>query len=282
MQNQILLRQSVPLSAYKPRVYLNGFPKAGLHFLEKMVGVLVSPSTVGTGGSQWLGTYKWHSWSMIWQDLRRYLWRVSCLERGCYLMGHSAYHEDIERMFCYGNIGHIFVYRDFRDIAVSQAHHIMDEGQDIWQHAHKDVYRMMGYDEALLAVIEGMGPYPGVMERWTEYAPWLEANDVLVFRYAQLRENPNRCAGQIILYLLRKATELLEGNIFGVEMDPEDIRGLAEEMVREAEGGSTTFRKGIVGGWREEFKPEHIEAFKRTDQAGWLVKLGFEQDPDWS
>ena len=60
----ILLRQYVPLEAYKPRVYLNGFPKAGLHMLEQMAGVLLGASTLGTNNSPWLGTYLWHSWSM--------------------------------------------------------------------------------------------------------------------------------------------------------------------------------------------------------------------------
>ena len=67
MTEPILLRQAVPITAYKPRAYLNGFPKAGLHLLEQMVGIMLGRGDVGTGGSQWLGTYKWNSWSMIWQ-----------------------------------------------------------------------------------------------------------------------------------------------------------------------------------------------------------------------
>lgn len=282
MTEKILLRQYVPLEAYKPRVYLNGFPKAGLHMLEQMVGLMVGPSTVGMNGTRWLGTYKWNSWSMQWQDLRRYLWRLSCLERGTYLMGHSGHHKKIERLLRYANIGHIFLYRDLRAIAVSQAHHIWDEDQPFWQHEHKDLYRMLGsYDAVLMAVIEGLGPYPGVVERWAEYAPWLKSKHALHLTYRELHDDLQRSMGRIVLYLLNNATALLEGNQFKIEMDPEDIKRLAERAEEVTGTHSTTFRRGVVDSWRDEFKPEHVEAFKRSDVDGWLIKLGFETNPDW-
>ena len=276
MTDQILLRQYVPLEAYKPRVYLNGFPKAGLHMLEQMVGVLLGPSTMGTNTSPWLGTYRWHSWSMEWQDVPRYLWRMSCLERGTYMMGHSGHDERIAQLMNYANIGHIFLYRDLRDVAVSQAHHIWDEGQSTWAHEHKDFYKMLGsFDAVLLAVIEGLGPYPGVVQRWTEYAPWLEVEDALHVQYEQMRNDGERTAGAIILYLMKRATRLLEGNSFGVEMAPEDVKTLAGKMVEATGKPSGTFRRGVTGGWRDAFKPEHIEAFKQHDPDGWLERLGY-------
>ena len=276
MPDPILLRQSVPITAYKPRAYLNGFPKAGLHLLEQMAGVMLGRGEVGTSGSQWLGTYKFHSWTMQWQDVGRILWRLSCQERGTYLMGHSGYHEDIRRMLDYGNILHILIYRDLRDVAVSQAHHIFDEDMPGLMHEHKDFYRMLGgFDEVLMAVIEGIGPYPGVVERWTEYAPWLDCDEVLALRFEEMRAKPHESAARIILRLVKIATERLEGNTFGVEMDPEDVKKLAGRMVEATKEPSPTFRKGKAGGWREEFKPEHVEVFKRSDPDGWLGRLGY-------
>jgi hypothetical protein len=81
--------------------------------------------------------------------------------------------------------------------------------------------------------------------------------------------------------MLKRATALLEGNNFGVEMAPEDVRKLAGKMVEATGKPSGTFRKGHVGGWREEFKPEHVEAFKRSDAEGWLVQLGYADGYDW-
>lgn len=280
-EREILLIQRVPLTAYKPRAMLNGLPKSGVHMLEQMVATLLTPSEVGRQGTHWLGTYKWHSFTMQLQNIRQYLWRLSCMERGTYLMGHSGYLEDVERMLRYGNIAHIFIYRDLRDVAVSQAHHVWDKDKPNLRHEHKDLYQMMTFDEALLAVIQGVGPYPGVVERWAAYAPWLEAQDVLALSYGYIRSETGKAAGQILLYLLQKATELLDGNDYGVEIAPDDLRYLVDKMVKATEEPSTTFRRGVAGGWRDEFKPEHVEAFKETDADGWLVKLGFEENQEW-
>ena len=45
-------------------------------------------------------------------------------------------------------------------------------------------------------------------------------------------------------------------------------------------GEGRTFRKGQIGGWREEFSPEHVRAAREV--AGTLlVELGYEADPEW-
>ena len=43
---------------------------------------------------------------------------------------------------------------------------------------------------------------------------------------------------------------------------------------------SSTFRKGVIGDWRNHFTDEHRRVFK--DEAGKeLVQLGYENDLDW-
>jgi hypothetical protein len=60
---------------------------------------------------------------------------------------------------------------------------------------------------------------------------------------------------------------------------------LTDTQIRDAAhrlfGGTQTFRRGQIGGWRQHFKPEHIAAFK--DVTGDLVvNLGYELSLDWS
>ena len=125
------------------------------------------------------------------------------------------------------------------------------------------------------SVIEGIGAYPGVVQRWAEYAPWLECPEVLALRFEDIREQPLESAARIILRLVKIATEMLDGNEFGVEMDPEDVKRLAAQMVEATKTPSPTFRRGKAGGWREEFKPQHVEAFKASDPDRWLERLGY-------
>lgn len=280
-----LLRQTVPLQQYKPRIYLNGFPKAGLHLIEQLVKPLLSKSSVGHQGNEWLGMFKWHSWTNEMIELRPFLWRLSCLERGNYVKGHLGYDSDIERLMYYANIGQIFICRDFRDVAVSQAHHIWDTDMPTLEHAHRDVYRMLGsFDEVLSACITGMGPYPGIMERWEMYHGWLKTDWVLKVKYEDIVSDMPAHAGAIFLYCIRNATQLLDGEFQNVDCTEETYRELVGLMVESANkhDESTTFRKGLVGNWRTEFKQEHVDLFKQRDTKNWLIRLGYEQDQEWS
>ena len=65
-------------------------------------------------------------------------------------------------------------------------------------------------------------------------------------------------------------------------MAPEDIKRLSVEMATAVKKPSGTIRRGMVGSWRDEFQSQHVEAFRRSDPNGWLLKLGFEKDPDWN
>ena len=62
----------------------------------------------------------------------------------------------------------------------------------------------------------------------------------------------------------------------GVEVD-EATMGAVEEGLF---GVGRTFRKGQIGGWREEFSAEHEVAVKEV-LGSLLVELGYEAGPDW-
>jgi hypothetical protein len=279
----LFLLEQVPLCIYKPRLYLNGFPKAGLHLLELMMSELIGASRNGRDSTEWLGTFKWHSWTNEWQDMRRYLWRLSCLDRGNYLKGHSGHRQEIEYLMWYANIGHIFIYRDLRDVAVSQAHHILSDDPTL-RHEHRDLFQMLGgFDPVLSAVIGGLGPYPGLLERWELYAPWLDVEWVMRVRFEELRADPEGCARSFLTYAIHNATHLLEERTGHILPTPETETELIRRMVEKSEQThlSTTYRKGAVGDWREAFKDEHRDLFKQHDRAGWLVKLGYAENDDW-
>ena len=278
----LTLFRPIPIDRYKPRLYLNGFPKAGLHLLEQMTQVLVEPSRIGQSGNEWLGTFMHRSWTNEHKDLRQFLWRLSCLRHGEYAKGHCGYWDEIERLMWYANIGQVFVYRDLRDVAVSVAHHVTSDNPQL-AHEHKSLFQMMEFDDVLMAVINGIGPYPGVIERWELYAPWLEVEWVLKVKYEELTIDPEAWAEIILHYAVANATRLLETRIGSMVIPLDTERELVRRMVAAAQdtSKSITFRRGQPGEWREVFKPEHIAAFKQADAAGWLVRLGYEEKMDW-
>lgn len=273
--------QPVPLGSVKPRIYVNGFPKSGLHLLELLVGALLNPSKVGTHGTPDLGTYAYHSWTNELIDPRKYLWRLTCLERGNYLKGHSGHLQEIEAVMFWANIGHIFVYRDLRDVAVSQTHHILSDDSRL-AHAHRSFYKMLGgFDEVLEAVITGIGPYPGVIERWEKFAHWLDVKWVMSIKFEELRDKdklPEWCAA-ICNYVLYNATHLLDGKAGNFTFADGTRDELVELMISRSRQTdlSVTFRKGQPGEWREKFNDKHKELWARHDPANWIKELGYEE-----
>jgi len=273
---------------FEPRWYLNGFPKAGTHLLTSMMKVRarkMPPSQLHP--REWVGTFNRNSWSDEWISLRPTMYHFGSLLPGYYFLGHCGYDEELERFLFNLGIAHVFIWRDLRDVAVSQAHHILDEDRDNWKHQHKDEYReeIGGFDEVLTAVIKGAEVaglwYPGVIDRWELYAPWLDVEWVYDVKYRDAREDPKRVAGEIAKYGIWRLADTFSLDMLGPGPDWDElVEGMAEAS-RDTEH-SGTFRRGVAGGWRDEFKPEHVEAFKEADEAGWLVKLGFEESNDWT
>jgi hypothetical protein len=62
-----------------------------------------------------------------------------------------------------------------------------------------------------------------------------------------------------------------------IALDTDEVEDIAENVYYHR---SSTFRKGIVGDWKNHMTPEHKAAFKEV--AGQLlVDLGYEADEDW-
>jgi sulfotransferase 6B1 len=61
-----------------------------------------------------------------------------------------------------------------------------------------------------------------------------------------------------------------------VEVEQRTMEVVEEELF----GVGRTFRKGQIGGWREEFSEEHERAVKEVS-GSLLVELGYEAGPDW-
>lgn len=266
---------------FAPRVLLNGFPKSGLHLVANMMRPIADPMEPSQfHGVPWVGTFSGHSWTTNWVALPLLLFRIGQLKPGMYLKSHVGYKDEIERFLWYSGIAHVFIFRDLRDVAVSQAHHILSE-IDVLAHPNKDLYRAMGgFDEVLKAVIVGTDEYPGVMERWELYAPWLTCPWTLKVRFDDLIENRVDCAGRILRYGVDRTAAIV--GLRASELGPQ-FDGLKEQMAEASMDTkySATFRKGVVGGWKEAFTAEHRRLFKETDKNEWLTKLGFAESPGW-
>uniref|UniRef100_A0A6M3J4M8 Putative sulfotransferase n=1 Tax=viral metagenome TaxID=1070528 RepID=A0A6M3J4M8_9ZZZZ len=266
-----------------PKWLLNGFPKAGLHFCQLMMRPLAIQMPPGQlHGAPFVGTFAGRSWTEEWVNIEQFMYHVSRLRPGHHFYSHIGHQPAIEAFLYYLGVAHVFVIRDLRDVAVSQAHHVWDDNNNL-AHPDKELYRDLGsFDKALEACIVGLKRYPGVMRRWSYYAPWVEADWIYQFRFERARYEPETVAREMVTYGVGRAA-----GIFGYNLRAEGpaLDVTVEKMVASAEQRerSITYRPGggVSGGWKDAFTERHKRLFKETDKDNWLVRLGYAQSDDW-
>lgn len=263
-----------------PRIYLNGFPKSGLHMALLMARAMVKePAT----GYPWAGTFAYNAWSTEWTPLTKCMVTLRQLRDDTFLKGHAGYHPVLEQYLFWHGVQMAFIYRDLRDVLISQSYHVIAESDEKFFHPGKDVFREIeaeqGHEGVIKACLTGIGPYAGLFDRWALYAPWLQVEWVHPLRFEDMIERPRATATAFVTYIYER---MGKANGYKITLHPDAIAEISDLLV-EAMGrkeSSVTFRKGKVGGWRDEFTPEITEIFKA--RAGdWLQRLGYEEDKDW-
>jgi hypothetical protein len=274
-QTQDLL-DNINIIEFKPKLYYNTFPKSGTHLAN-----LIYPYFGRQRGDKpWLGCFRGNSWTTIWIPTEPIVENIKMQPEGTWYQGHMGYKPEIERAFYEAGVCMMFVYRDLRDVAVSLAYHIEVADNETKFHPGKEEFMALGSHEARLkAVIEGLGKWAGIIERWELYAPWLDVDWVMPMKYEDMRNKPKQAARKVIDYVISR-TSMHDGYfpiMFGSQHEHLLTKSLSMLQTTEY---SSSYRKGVVGGWKEEFTPEIKQLFK--EHCGdWLIKLGYENEQEW-
>jgi hypothetical protein len=270
------------------KLYLNGFPKSGLHLLALMVRPILTPVAKDSVeifpgvAAGWSGTHKGNSWKADRVPVEWVTFKIGRCGPGQSIRGHGAYDLALANFLWLMGIGHVFIYRDLRDVAVSQAYHIMRAAETGKGHPDPQMFLDLGgFDEMLEAVIVGLGEYPGVLDRWQEYTPWLDVDWTLKVRFEDLLNRPEEMAEIILRYTFARSPSIYAYEM-GVEEGPwllETVNAMAETSQRTEL--SSTFRKGQTGEWQTHFTERHVRLFKEHDKENWICRLGYEVGEDW-
>jgi len=269
-----------------PRFVLNGCPKHGLHLLVMLAaGVCESLPKSVYNNDAWVGTFKQSSFTHQWQDMDRWFFLLSRLQQGYYAKGHLGWREDVNDFLRLSRMAHVFITRDLRDVAVSQAYHVLASSDKLRHHPGKDMYRTIemesGFDALLEAMITGVGPFPGVCDLFEAYAPWLEEEWVHHVRFEDALEDLDATAKGMLTYGIDQFTEGIWQDRFCIEGAIFDQTANKMANMARIKEASPTFRHGVAGDWEVYFKDQHVRAFKEHDRGQWLVQLGYETSEDW-
>jgi hypothetical protein len=203
------------------------------------------------------------------QISRRWLaGRLARVPEGGFVTAHCIYTPELAGLFHEGGMKTVCILRDPRDVAVSQMHYL----KQLKNHfAHEEYMALPSDRERLMVSIRGgelggQGLQP-LAERYGRFLGWERAGGAVMVRFEDLvgpegggSEEAQRLAvGRVAMHL-------------GVPVEERTIGLVGESLF----GAGRTFRKGQIGGWREEFTAEHEQALEEA--AGpLLAELGYRE-----
>jgi hypothetical protein len=268
------------------RVVANSIPKSGTHLLDRLLVLLgfemieggIRPHLVsgrygpvrrllrGRGEKVTVGVVSPQQVSRRW--LAR---RLSGIPEGGFLNAHCLYSPELADLFCREGMKIVCILRDPRDVAVSQMHHIKQRKQHF---AHEGYMALPSDRERLMVSIRG-GELGGrelqsLEQRYRRFLNWEQDGRAVMVRFEDLvgPEGGGSAEAQ------QRVVERVAGHL-GVPVGEGTMRAVEEGLF----GVGRTFRKGQVGGWREEFTAEHERAVEEV--AGPLLQeLGYEVNQD--
>ena len=167
----------------------------------------------------------------------------------------------------------IFVYRDPRDMVISHVFYAtqMHPGHGMHRYYTEQLHSM---EERINAAIQGVEE-PGsalspVRKKYEAYLGWLAEPKVLCLRFEDLILDRRSALGSLLTYLEQRG--------FSSSKSRNEAISILEQAIVPKKSG--TFRKGKPGNWEEHFTEKNKALFKENT-GDLLLRLGYEDHPDW-
>jgi hypothetical protein len=255
-----------------PVFFVNSFPKSGTHLLLQAVQGFSKLGPVIYSGLP--ATTMFDAFSGERLSAAAVAGQIAHLQDGDIGYGHVFAEPEMVAALCQDGVVPFFIYRDPRDVVVSHVHYVTA----IWtSHVHHDYYanQLQDFDQRLRVSILGRPElteidFPSIRERFEPYLGWLERPEVSVVRFEDFVQHKRQTLEMILAHAAQRG--------FVYDKSQEDALDILEKAIDPRQ--SPTFRSGKVGGWRNNFTPEHKQLFKEVT-GDLLVRLGYEADVDW-
>jgi hypothetical protein len=194
------------------------------------------------------------------------------LPRGVIGWGYVEASPENVAFLCRPDRVNYFIYRDPRDMLVSQVFFATDIHEEHGMHEYYN--SLPNFSERLKVAITGIdraGLYMvSVKQRYEGVFQWLEQKHILCIRFEDLINDRD--------ITLNAMLDEVEKTGYKILTPREKALSVLVDAIQPRK--SHTFRSGKTGGWREHFSDEHKQLFK--DVAGdLLIKLGYENNNNW-
>ena len=262
-------QNSSQLLKRRPPILANSFPKSGTHLLAQIAEGLTEDTNFGAFLASQVSSFQLRERSR--ESTLRF---IRGFVRGEVVRGHLYFAPEFAAALQEMNAVNYFIYRDPRDVVVSEAHYLREMNR--WHRLHRYFSRTQSIEEAILLSINGFNPpiagisYPNIAERFARYEGWLSCETCLPVRFEDLvSENREAVLKQITDHYL---AHTVGGPDAGVALERAKSKIAPEK--------SHTFRSGRKAAWQREFTPALRRRF--GELAGdLLIRLGYEHDLNW-
>ncbi len=186
-----------------------------------------------------------------------------------YLHARQPYLSELGRP----NVAAFFIYRDPRDVIVSQIFYALEmhKGHGMHRYYAQELNNM---EERINAAINGVqtatAELSTIHTKYEHYLGWLKQGNVLSLRFEDLILDRQPTLNRILDHLAAR----------GFSPQPPRPQAIAALEAAIAPRASGTFRKGQPGEWKQHFTEGNKQTFK-TVAGDLLQTLGYEKDNKW-
>lgn len=266
---------------------VNGLPKAGTNLLTKAVSLFPGIRSTSVHLSRaTLANFKPSHPEQTTDMLPIGIdWpqNVSCeavkqalnqLKKGSYATGHICYSDTLSELLTALGMKSVLILRDPRDVVVSHAFYVAKNPK----HFLYEYYQELSNDDRITKSMVGVEQVSAtdplllnIDERFRIVLPWISATHNYTTYFEKLVGGSGGGSRQNQIDELNNIAQHL-----GIYCNSSAIAQNADKLF----GGTVTFRRGNIGGWRNHYSSKHKQIFK--DVAGQLlIDLGYEQNFDW-
>ena len=252
-----------------PPMFGNSKPKSGSHLLVQILQGFTRIMPYKYVEAEPVRTIEKEGRRRTQEEILRDLKQIP---RGVIGWGYVEASAENVAFLCQPNRVNYFVYRDPRDMLVSQIFFATDMHEE---HGMHEYYKSLpDFGERLKVAITGIdrdGLYMvNVRQRYEGVLQWLEHQNVMCIRFEDLINNRDATLDAML--------DEVESTGYRIPTPRDKAMRILVQAIQPKK--SRTFRSGKTGGWHEYFTDEHKKLFHEV-AGDLLVKLGYEESNDW-
>lgn len=254
----IVLFNSLLYPINHSKLFVTSVPKSGTHLLSTCLSKLLNARQVYSKNNKVLD-----------ENL------ITKLNPRNFYIVHARFQKHYLQMMENNNLKGILMQRDPRDVIISSMFWIKKDVNNDWPHLKK-----LNTNELISKLINefktaflklGSKNGSNIAAAYKLFLPWSNKANMCVISFENLIGSNGGGDDTVQVEEIKKITRFL-----GLNLSEHKINDVAKNLF----GHSGTFRRGLIGSWKEYFNEQHKEQFKKL-AGSLLIKLGYEKNLNW-